>query len=269
MSDLPSNIPKKYWWIGVIVYAISIVFTFLGSRKLASSQTRQECNQVCGTGTQEPNLPGEQNKSSDGNKEICPETFFQGKEGNWETKFYSGEKDGFWCVNEGWEDPVMWFKEGLRPNFKKIIVNYEIRKDEKKRVDRPPSLIVAYGKTKPIFKLWTPEGGSLQLFGFAKNPDFELTELVRDPPETLSDSVKKWMKDVLEIDTTLIEGNNLSLNFLYKHTSLNSGQGVSEIIQKVVKVPDSDAKTTMEKYQLGVGTYKGNCIRIISYKICE
>ena len=137
--------------------------------------------------------------------------------------------------------------------------------------DKPPSFIFAYGKEKPIFKLWVPECDGLQLLGFARNPDFDSVDsgLEREPAEPLSDPVESGRVDTLRVEPSYAKGNDLFLNFTYNYTSSKTESGEDDTIPKEVKLPISDIPSSTKTFPFGVGTYVGNCIKIVSYEICQ
>lgn len=217
-----------------------------------------------------PELP---RKSTTEIEKRCFEENFSGNETKWKTKFYRSE-DGFWCPTK-FTDPVIWYEDGLKANFENFSIEYEIKRDEKLKTDNPPSFIFAYGKEDeedgPIFKLWVPENPNLQLFGFAKNLDFEATKsaLIREIPETLSEPVKIGkVTNTLVFVPTHREGNNLFLNFTFKYTSSRTDKSENDTFSKKIKLPISDIPTSAKTFPFGIGTYIGNCIKPISYEIC-
>jgi len=197
------------------------------------------------------------------------------------------EENGFWCPKESFTDPVMWLQEGFSLEQSSFSIEYEIKKGEKD-FGKPPSFVLEYALKKdiskkvsdetitPIYKLWTPEGETLQLFRFSKNYDYSNTEvdlnklLTPEEAYTLSSPVKVGNQtDKMTIFLTGKNGNELILNFSYNYTDLILGKGLLDTITKTVKLPVSDVTTTKEVSYYGIGTFKGNCIRPVSYTICH
>jgi len=204
----------------------------------------------------------------------CEKKNFSESEREWDEKFYKKGKDGYWCPVK-FLDPVMWHKEGIDTNFKTISLEYKIKRNISLKTNNPPSFIFAYGKEDknevPIFKLWVPENPNLQLFGFAKNLNFdsEKPKLDREESIDLPDPVKTERNDTFTITSTRVEGNEMLLDLSYHYTSDVNKEDQNKNIPKVVKLPVSNAPVSSKKFSIGIGTYVGNCIGEISYEICQ
>lgn len=117
----------------------------------------------------------------------------------WKTGDYRENTQGYWCPKGVWEDPVIWYSDGIRPGFTSIFIEYETMKDGNISTSNPPSFITAYGKETPVFKSWTTEGVNFQLFRFAKNLDLSRKVLTPNLAEDLPDPVKLYQKDSFAI----------------------------------------------------------------------
>lgn len=281
-SNIPKEIflhPLKYWLTWIIIFFLVVGGAswltwgqgFKGGYNQGfgdgNEQAKTECSQlidkICGVKTNA--------EDSSKNKECGFKKDFSGNEKEWQTQLYRKKKDGFWCPKEGFIDPIIWYEEGLKPNFKRLVFEYEIKKDDELKRNNPPSFVFAYGKEKEILKSWVPEGENLQLWGFAKNLNFDLgkSELTRETPESLSSPVRRSMIDTFSVEPAVIQGNDLFLNFDYQYTSALTKDEAHKILPKQIKMQISNISASLEKYPFGIGTYVGNCIRIISYEICQ
>ena len=180
-------------------------------------------------------------------------------------------------VGESWEGTV-WIKDKLKPNFKKIFIEYEIISE--KNPDKPPSFIwtisrvTSDGERQHIGKLWLPEfskAGEImipQLVGFAKTTDFDNGTLRRETSLELSDPAKFGKLDSLTIEKTGISGNEMMINFTYSYTSDRNGVAMSFPFTKKITFPFSNLASSGEQLEFGIGTFIGYSLRIISLKVC-
>jgi|GEM_PF-5651585 len=176
-----------------------------------------------------------------------------------------------------WEG-VVWITKQIDPNFKKIYIEYEIVPDDKSK--KPASFIWSVARTTSenkrqiITKIWVPEYSLIegtnipQLLGFAKNIDYEKNQLERELPLSLPDAVKLRQTDSLSIEPTNINGNEMMINFTYNFTSNRTSIALPYPFSKKVSFPFSNLKDSNEKLDLGLGTYVGNGLRIISLQAC-
>ncbi len=176
-----------------------------------------------------------------------------------------------------WEG-IVWIVKQIDPNFKKIFVEYEIVPDEKG--NKPPSIIWSIARTmsdnkrQHIAKIWIPEFSNIdgynipQLIGFAKNNDYTLNSFEREMPLSLPDAVKLKQIDTLIIEPTSISGNEMVTNFTYTYTSDRTGVATSFPFSKKISFPFSNLKDSNEKLDIGLGSYAGNGLRLISLQVC-
>lgn len=139
--------PKLFWSL----FIIWTLFTGGSSWFLAiKNSPKTNCTQVTTQNCNNSPL-GKQDEKND--TPICRIEDIASNEGKWNTRFYSKDNEGFWCLRKGWEDQVMWYTEGILPAFKKISVEYEIIDSLKTKIGNPPSFIFAFGNNTPVFKV--------------------------------------------------------------------------------------------------------------------
>lgn len=209
-------------------------------------------------------------------------------ETDWDTSRFNKIENGFWCPKNSFVDPVMWWQKGIPLSYKSSTLEYEIKK-AKTSFGYPPSLILEFAQKKdpqslvynstitPIYKLWVPEGESLQLFRFSKNQDYTGSSKNPDdllkPEEafTLRSPVKLGGNNTLKIIFLDKIGNSINASFLYTYIpdfANGLDTPISDPISKNIKLPLSNTNSTNEHFYYGLGTYKGNCIRPISFYMC-
>jgi hypothetical protein len=272
--EIPAEFRDKIKWPwNLILYLFVLVLSVGASWVVAFNRGAGSINCECSPQViqQQGDSLGKADTAVPQGLEGCPKKSFSENEAEWDTAFYRKDRDGFWCPTRDL-DRLMWYKDGVLVNFKALVIEYEIKRDDTFKGDNPPSFIFGYGREKPVFKLWVPENPNLQLFRFAKNLDFDSEEatLAAEPAVTLSDPVKFGKTtNTLEVKQSYAEGNELTLNFIFNYTSsLPPYKGEKDTVPKQVKMPISNVPTSAEKYPFGIGTYIGNCIRPVSYTIC-
>lgn len=196
---------------------------------------------------------------------------------DWSTKLYGQYWREEYLYPRIWTDPVMWLSKAIHPDFSEIIVEYRIIPNAEIDSTNPPSLILELspniskeGKgVGSAFKLWLPEKNGdnpPQLLGFATYSE-TTGQLEREPAVTLPSSVKPGKQDNLRISSEAVNGNEITYKFEYSFTS-NVSDGVTSYTKmKTVKFPN--AINSSATYNLGIGTYSGNKIQILSYKVCQ
>ncbi len=268
------NLPAKYgkWSVkhpilGVLVF---VVYSLLlgGSGWVMPYINPQKINCNPTISCPQPQKMGDKDTDQGGGP-ICKTKNFDPNE--WENRDYLDNKDGYLCPKNGWVDPVLWYKEGVKPGFSSIYIEFEIKKDLKNITPNPPSFITAYGKDLPIFKSWSPEEPNLQLFRFAKNLDLNRKILTGELGEEFSNPVKPYQKDSFTIEQNrVLETGEVLLNFTYKYSSNLTGEAESpETFPKKVRMPGSDPGLSSVRYPFGIGTFEGNCLKPLIIKICE
>lgn len=260
ISKLYKDHPKFIFFLFVLLIISNIIFPLFSYGKGQSDKIcKSSANATCSNTSAPSTLGAEQNN--------CTSELFKENLDQWNTQYYYYKDSDYWCPITGFNDPVMWNKNQISPNFKEITVEYEIKQRDKNSTI-PRSLIVQYGDKKPIFKLWTNDGETQQLFRFAKaNTDF--SDLIKENAFELPDPVKDGQPNIFKILTTNINGTDIALNFIFNYTSSKINIRIPQTISKNIKVPVSDATSTLEKFPFGIGTYNGNCIRPISFKLCR
>lgn len=196
---------------------------------------------------------------------------------DWNTKLYGQYWKDAYLYPRMWTDPVMWLNKSIRSDFSEVVIEYRIIPNPTTPSINPPSLILELSPSiskegkgvESAFKLWLPEKNNdnpPQLFGFAKHSE-ATQQLEREPAETLPSSVKPEKQDNLRIIPEAINGNEITYKFDYSFTS-NVSDGVTSYTKmKTVKFPN--AITSSATYNFGIGTYAGNKIQILSYRICQ
>ena len=172
---------------------------------------------------------------------------------------------------------IIWLEKALKPSFRKVFIEYEIITKNK---NKPPSFIwniAREGKKnnrQVTAKIWAPEyteidGAKIpQLIGFAQTKDYTENSLERRIPEELPDPVKRGQLDSLTIEPTNVNGTEMDTNFIYNFTSERNNIAVPYSFTRKLIFPFSNLSNSNELLDIGIGTYIGNEIRIVSLKVC-
>jgi len=275
---------KKQRTVAIILHVLSYVITALGAIKVYSVYSQNNNSntqtQICGEVGSGETLGGNNIRLQ---KETCKSTNFDQTE--WNTSRYE-ELNGYWCPKNIFDDPVMWLNKPTTLSFVTFSVEYEIKKG-RQDFHKPQSLVLEFAQIRdkgkavsdktvmPVYKLWVPEGTNNQLFRFSRNNDYSvesnepLTVLTPEEANELSSEVANNQIDVFSVDQTRRDGKEQYVNFIYTYTPTKINKGISDTISKTIKLPTSDAGSSEEIFAFGIGTFKGNCIRPVSYKICS
>lgn len=199
-----------------------------------------------------------------------------------EREFDKIEKQGnfYYPTGKGktWEGAI-WIKNKLKPNFKKIFIEYEISSREDS--EKPPAFILTIARPgeknerQIIAKLWSPEFSEKdgvkipQLIGFARSLEYEEdSKPSRDESIELRSAVRMNQSDSLTVKPTNINGNEMTINFTYNYTSDDDGMAIPSSFTKKLIFPFSNLASSGEFMDLGLGTFVDYGLRIVSLKIC-
>lgn len=211
------------------------------------------------------------NKIIDDKKGGCIEGKFEDSLNDWEiTQYDKPDEEGFYCprLRSPFSSPDIWYKKDMPTKFESIEIRYKLRNKNDKDTT-PPSFILSVGKELRIFRIYVPEK-SPQLIGFENvymgDGGIDLKRV--DPKKLEKGPIRYGPEAEMNIQFTAKESNKVTYTFTLKYFSDTADGPVEEALNYDVNLPDPDLKSKYSIQRLGLGTFKGDCIKPISYKFC-
>lgn len=278
VSTLFRGKPSKKYLIIILILANSIPALFNNASDIITSikeNPNKQSRNPLGANVEPPVIYQEEEMGKHTNASSCIKQY-PFKDNLVEYSYENiKEKNGYYIPTgrgKSWEG-IIWLVDVTNPSFKKIDIEYEIIQDQNQ--GKPPAFIFAIAKQtenkkrEQIMKTWLPEFTSSdlpQLIGFSKlNDDGNLDRI---ESISLSDPIKLNQVDSLVVESTAVTGNEMSISFSYHYTSNRNNSSMSHPHTQQVKFPLSNLEKSSEKLDVGIGTYIGNGLRIISLNIC-
>lgn len=262
---------KKNWlpFIVGIIFCGAVVFSLLKLNIISIPWLKQASVSDVGT-----NQGSSTSSDSVDNKEktICPGGAFADDLSNWKTNYYSKvDKDGFYCPRSlaPFPSPDIWYKNQIPKIFSSIEIKYQ-SKNKDNSIDNPSAFIFSLGENPRILRFYITEK-DFQVVGFEKIIiDKEGQPLERESPgKVLANPIKDGTEVSLLIEPVQISGNKVAFKFTLSYISDNTNSSVVDTFNYVVDLPDPKPESDYSKTEFSFATLKGDCIKPISYKICN
>ncbi len=201
---------------------------------------------------------------------FCDSGLFEEKLDSWKIKYYdSPDEDGFYCPRSlsSFLSPDIWYKNLIPTNFESIEIRYKL-KNKDNSTSTPPSFIFSLGDNPRILRFYAPETNR-QIVGFEKiikdGTDFSTK---REEPQYLDEPVAYGTDAELGVKIMISKGNKATFYFKLMYVSALTGKPVENDFSYEVNLPDPMPESEHSKLKIGFATFKGNCIKPISYKFC-
>jgi len=199
------------------------------------------------------------------NNNKCTEGKFEEKIDDWEiTQYAKPDEEGFYCPRSwsSFSSPDIWYKKDIPTKFESIEIKYRI----KSKNSTTPSFIFSIGKGLRILRIYIPEKNP-QLVGF-ENISMTDSNLERVEPRQLEKGPIKYGPEVnMKVQPIINEGNKATYTFNLKYISDTIGESVETSLRYDVSLPDPEPQSQYSVQHIGLGTFKGNCIKPISYQL--
>ena len=191
---------------------------------------------------------------------------------NWTIRQYDGpDEDGFYCPRfySTFSSPDIWYKNSVPTAFDSIRIRYQL-KNRDNSTTKPPSFIFSIGDSPRILRFYTPEKG-YQIVGFEKIVK-EDTGFVLKRQEggggVLDEPAEYGSEAELETKLSIIEKNKANVSFNLKYISALSEKSIENGFSYQIDLPFPSPESELSKLKIGFATFKGSCIKPISYKFC-
>jgi hypothetical protein len=202
---------------------------------------------------------------------ICEEGNFSEKLENWiiPSSYERVDEEGFYCLrrSSNFLSSNIWYKNLIPTKFDSLEIRYKL-KNKNNSTDTIPSLIFSIGKDPKILRLYVPEKNN-QIIGcekiIASTTGFLLE---REAVKSLNEPIG-WQDDTeFKIRNIINKGNEAQFNINLSYLSAIDSKPIEDFINYDVDLPDPNPESTLSKISIGFGTFKGECIKPISYKFC-
>lgn len=271
-KELKSNLDWiKRNWVGFVIgfgLCAAIVLALLGFN-IISFKSQANLSQTVNLGT----VPA----TSEVTKNPCKEEVFTETTDRWTTKQYDKpDEEGFYCLSyfSKFSSPDLWYKNLIPTNFDSIEIRYEL-KNKDNNITNPPSFIFSIGRGGAISKeenyilrLYVPEK-SYQIVGFEKiTKKDDGFSLEREEVKDLDEPIEYGTEAELKVRIRIVEGNKARFDFNLQYISARNGRSVEKGFSYDVDIPVPGPESELSKLQIGFGTFKGSCVKPLSYKFC-
>jgi len=249
-----------------LIIAVSFLAGFYFGGKSSMTSVQQQASVTQNIDLNESSLSSEEL----GRKGICEGGKFSEKIDDWKIRQYNNpDNEGFYCprMTSSFSSPDIWYKNPIPTNFEFIEFRYQL-KDKDMDDDIPPSFIFSVGEEPRILRFYIPEN-NYQLVGFER---IELEEskyiLEREIPQELSEPIDTAVETELRVRMVIGEGNKVSLYFNPTYLSILDEDSTEDSFSYTINLLDPKPISEHSEIRIGFGTFKGNCIKPISYKFC-
>jgi hypothetical protein len=191
---------------------------------------------------------------------------------NWVVRYYDGpDEDGFYCPRSfaTFSSPDIWYKKSVPTAFDSIRIRYQL-KNKDNSVIKPPSFIFSIGDNPRILRFYVPEE-TYQIVGFEKIVKEDNSFILKRQEGgggTLDEPIEYGSEAELETKLSIIEKNKAVVSFNLKYISALSTKSTENGFSYQIDLPFPNPESELSKLKIGFATFKGNCIKPISYKIC-
>lgn len=187
------------------------------------------------------------------------------------------DEEGFYCprLDSEFYSPDIWYRRSIPTKFESIEFRYKVKNTNQKR-NPYPSFIFSFGKDPQIFRAYLPLESNPQLFGFEKITIVDSKySLERESPKTLNKPVREEVENELKIRMIIEieQGNKVTFYFNPVYISAIEEDAFSvedkDSISYSFSLPnDPKPGSEFSESRIGFGTFKGSCVKPISYKFC-
>jgi hypothetical protein len=188
---------------------------------------------------------------------------------NWSYVGYTEpDKGGFYCVKESspYLSPIIWSQYSLTPLFGSMTFEYLVRNSDESAPEAP-SFIFALGENPKLSRFIVPEVGQ-RVVGFQHiNIDDLEGEMKRASSTALTEAIKNNTHVRVTVRAQTIKANQISYRYNVNYIAASSGEAIEDVFSYDVTMPFPNPATIATSF--GIGTFKGGCLRPVSYQICN
>jgi len=184
------------------------------------------------------------------------------------------DKEGFYCprLHSDFPSPDIWYENSIPTKFESIEFRYKV-KNRNEDIDIFPSFIISFGKNPYVFRFYLPLESNPQLVGFQKikvsTSSKSGYDLERENARELKAPIKDEVENELKIRMSIEQGNKAIFSFNPIYISAKTEESIEDGISYNLSFPnDPKPGSEFSETKIGFGTFKGSCVKPISYKFC-